>query len=130
MLLQDSKMLLLVELLPIAFNNDYWRATLTVTCTRFCQFISIYSNKTFVQSWIRLQVDASSPNARSDYKHWLRTFQNYLTAVPGDNVNGLNVLINFVSATVYYYIEDAATLDGAFEILLRIYAKPENEIFT
>ena len=65
----------------------------------------------------RLQVDPSSPNARSDYKHWLRTFRNNLTAVPGENVDGLDVLINFISATVYSYIEDAATLDGALEIL-------------
>ena len=77
----------------------------------------------------RLEVDPSSPNARTDYKHWLRTFRNYLTAVPDKNVPGLHVLINFVSATVYSYIEGATTLDGALEMLQRIYAKPKNEIF-
>ena len=77
----------------------------------------------------RLLLNPSSLNARSDYKHWQKTFRNYLTAVPGENVNGLNVLINFVSTTVYGYTENATTLDGALEMLQKIYAKPENEIF-
>ena len=79
----------------------------------------------------RLEVDPNSRNASVEYKHWLKTFRNYLTAVQqtNENVNQLNVLTNFVSATVYSYIGDCPNFDEALETLRKIYIKPQNEIF-
>ena len=70
----------------------------------------------------RLEVDPNSRNASVEYKHWLKTFRNYLTAVQqtNENVNQLNVLTNFVSATVYSYIDDCPNFDEALETLRQI----------
>ena len=79
----------------------------------------------------RLSIDPNSRNANVEYKHWLKTFQNYITAVRevNENVNQLQVLINFVSATVYSYIEDCPTFDIALQTLEKVFVKPVNEIF-
>ena len=57
----------------------------------------------------RLDTDPSSPSAAQEWKHWRRTFENFLEAVPGEDVNELRLLTNFVSPRVYETISECTT---------------------
>ena len=91
-----------------------------------------------------LETEPNEPEAEQIYKHWLKTFQCFLTSAEatrrnGDNepqVNKLSLLFNYVSHRIYLYIEDSTTyedakqvLDRIYLVLDRIYLKPKNEIF-
>lgn len=82
------------------------------------------------------------------FKHWLTTFKNFVSTIkpptpdptqasatndPAAAVSTpdpkLNTLINYVSASVFEYIADAATYDVAIQTLTDIYIKPVNSIY-
>ena len=74
----------------------------------------------------------TSPNAQDaskSWRHWLATFENFVAVIPGEEVNKLNVLINYVSSDVYQLFCDAATYDEAINLLKNLYVKTPNEIF-
>ena len=74
-----------------------------------------------------LNLEPSSQDATKTWKHWHRTFTNFLEAVEVANENApnkLNTLINYVSADVYDYIEDASTYEEAITILQGLYVSP------
>ncbi len=74
----------------------------------------------------------TSPNAQDaskSWRHWLATFENFVGVIPGEEVNKLNVLINYVSSDVYQLFCDAATYDEAINLLKNLYVKTPNEIF-
>ena len=76
----------------------------------------------------RFDTTPDSPDAAKSWKHWLRTFQNFLSSI--QDPNKLNLLINFLSPTVYDFIADCTDYDAAITILKNLYVKPANEIFT
>ena len=84
-----------------------------------------------------LETEPNEPEAEQIYKHWLKTFQCFLTSAEatrrnGDNepqLNKLSLLFNYVSHRIYLYIEDSTTYEDAKQVLDRIYLKPKNEIF-
>ena len=82
----------------------------------------------------KLSADPNSPLADKQYKHWLKTFQNFVESVRNANrdreVDKLALLMNYVSPTMYCSIESATTYDDALIILKSIYTKPKNEVFT
>ena len=44
---------------------------------------------------VRLDTDPNSPSAAKEYKHWLKTFENFITALPEEPApNKLNLLRN------------------------------------
>jgi len=47
----------------------------------------------------RLEVDSGSSTAADDFKHWHKTFTNYIAALetPEREINKLQVLINLLS---------------------------------
>ena len=75
----------------------------------------------------RLDVDPSVGDADKLYKHWKKTFDNFLESL--EEPNKLSILVNFVSARVYEYIAECDTFEDAIEILKNTYIKPKNEVF-
>ena len=75
----------------------------------------------------RLDVDPNAGDADKQYKHWKKTFDNFLASLP--EPQKLSILINFVSARIYEYISDIDTFEEAIEILEKTYVKPKNEVF-
>ena len=77
----------------------------------------------------RFDTSPDSPDAAKSWKHWLRTFNSFLTSVADRDPNKLDLLINYLSPTVYDYVADCATYDSAIETLKNLYVKPANEVF-
>ena len=89
----------------------------------------------------RFDCDPNASGADKQYKHWLKTFQNFVctlrvetnqTSAPSQEGASatttldelkLNTLVN------YEYIADSVTYDEAITALTKIYVKPVNEIY-
>ena len=65
-----------------------------------------------------------------EWKHWHRTFRNFIDESDENAPNKFQTLVNYVSHNVYDYIEDCADYDAAIETLTQLYIKTPNEIFT
>ena len=60
----------------------------------------------------RLSLDPNSSLAGKEWKHWIRTLENYLASFPAEDeipVNKLRLLTNSVAYDVYNYIEECVT---------------------
>ena len=79
----------------------------------------------------RLDIDPNSTTAAKEWKHWLRTFENFIQECGSgeDAPDKLRFLINCTSSTVFDFIEDCTTYEEAKQVLQELYAKPKNEIF-
>lgn len=95
----------------------------------------------------RFSVLPNTSGADKAWLHWKRTFTNYIASAirtpaatqPGDGetadptatlaANKLDVLINYVSSSVYDYISECADYDTAIQTLESMYVVPKNEIF-
>ncbi|XP_041364204.1 uncharacterized protein LOC121379622 [Gigantopelta aegis] len=77
----------------------------------------------------RLDLDPNSPTAAKEWKHWHRTFTNFIDECGDHAPNKYRTLINYVSHNVYEYIEDCNDYDTAITTLTNLYIKPPNEIF-
>lgn len=77
----------------------------------------------------RLDVDPNSADAAKSWKHWKKTFDNFLASFQNEPSDKLVVLTNFVSPTVYDIIADCTDYDTACATLKGLYEKPINEIF-
>ena len=79
-------------------------------------------------------MDPNSPSAGKEWKHWIRTFENYLASFPERAedeipINKLRLLTNSVAYDVYDYIEECVTYESAIRVLENLYVKTPNEIF-
>ncbi|XP_046855910.1 uncharacterized protein LOC124449011 [Xenia sp. Carnegie-2017] len=82
---------------------------------------------------LRQQRFDTNPNAQDiarSWLHWFATFQNFVAAIPNEEVNKLKVLVNYVSADVYQLFCEATTYEEAIELLKNLYVKVHNEIFS
>ena len=70
----------------------------------------------------------TAPDATKQWKHFHRTFQNFLTAVQG-NENRLQLLQNHVSPEVYTLIEECESYEQAITLLKRLYVKTPNAVY-
>ncbi|KRX70264.1 hypothetical protein T06_14261 [Trichinella sp. T6] len=77
----------------------------------------------------RLDVDPSSPTSSEQWKHWLATFENFLAALPQENLDKKSLLVNFVSPRIYSSIAASRTYEDAIQSLKSIFEKPVNEIY-
>lgn len=82
----------------------------------------------------RLDVDPSATDASKQWKHWKMTFKNFLdecteAAGEGRQPNKLRALINYISHSVYEYIDEETDYDACVQKLEELYCKPSNEIF-
>ena len=63
------------------------------------------------------EADSNSSTAATEWHHWKRTFENFLLVLPEGGLDKFGVLTNFVSPTVFQYIEES------------VFVKPSNEIY-
>eukprot|EP00795_Rhopilema_esculentum_P001722 gene1722-16205_t len=77
----------------------------------------------------RLDVDPNAPNASKPWKHWKRTFDNFITECGEAAPDRFRSIINFISADVFDYVEECTTYDAVVTTLERLYVKTPNNIF-
>ena len=77
----------------------------------------------------RLDTDPSSSSAEKDWLHWIRTFENFVSVLPAQGLNKLQVLTNYVSPRIFEYVERCEGYDDAIATLRALYIKPTNEVF-
>ena len=65
----------------------------------------------------RFDILPNTPVSAKEFKYWFRTFESYLSVLPQENLNKLNVLINFISSEIFEYGSDSTTYDSAIEVL-------------
>ena len=75
----------------------------------------------------RLTVEPSDSNASKIFKHWMKTFQSYLTSLP-EGTDKLGVLVNLVSADIYDLFSEDADYETAVATLTSAYVKTPNPI--
>ena len=77
----------------------------------------------------RFEIEPSAPNADRAWKHWLKTFTNFIQTLSSEDTDKHALLVNFISPQIYDYIIDTSDYDDAVEKLQSLYIKPKNEIF-
>ncbi|XP_068240175.1 uncharacterized protein [Palaemon carinicauda] len=78
----------------------------------------------------RLDLDPSLPSAAKEWRHWRKTFSNFIQEWGERAPNKLRTLVNYVSPNVFEYIEECVDFDTAISTLKKLYVKAPNEIFT
>lgn len=79
----------------------------------------------------RLSVDPSAADADRTYKHWFRTFENFIQSLTGPEsiaFNKLNLLINYIDPNIYEYISECDDFENAIQTLKELYVKPKSVI--
>ena len=63
--------------------------------------------------------------------HWKRTFTSFIASVTASNagINRLEVLINYVSPSIFEFITECENYDTAMNTLETLFIVPRNEIF-
>ena len=65
----------------------------------------------------RFECDPNLPSADKKYKHWKRTFTNFLGVINDGQLDKLDCLINYVSSDIFDLISDCNDYDTAIQIL-------------
>ena len=82
----------------------------------------------------RFETDPNDASAAKEWKHWLKTFQNFLEVSDAEKKleesQKLKLLTNFVSHNIYEFISECEKYEDAKKILEDLYVKPSNEIFS
>ena len=81
-----------------------------------------------------LNLYASSVTASKKWRHWIKTFENYIEVLDsaleeGHRTDRLKALKNCVSHHVYEYIEECTTYDTTMATHKNLYTKVPNEVF-
>ena len=78
----------------------------------------------------RLDPEPGFKTAADEFKHWLKTFENYLDALSAADLepDKYKVLMNLMSSQVYRYFADVEDYDSAIGTLKELYVKPKNMI--
>jgi len=78
----------------------------------------------------RLDAKPGLKTAADEFKHWLKTFEDYLDALSAADLepDKYKVLTNLVSSQVYRYFADVEDYDSAIGTLKELYVKPKNTI--
>ena len=73
----------------------------------------------------KLSLDLNSPTAVDEWKFWLKTFTNFVEAMPAGEgeaqINKLNVLTAYLTAPIYKVIAEETTYDNVVAALRRLY---------
>lgn len=77
----------------------------------------------------RLDLDPNSPTASKEWKHWRRTFTNFIEECGEDAPDKFRTLVNCVSHNVFDYIEECTDYESAIDTLQKLYVKTPNEVF-
>nr|BDT62039.1 MAG: hypothetical protein [Penaeus monodon majanivirus B] len=76
----------------------------------------------------KLDVDPNSPTASKEWKHWHRSFTNFIEECGESAPDKFKTLVNCVSFTIYDHIEECSGYESAIKILQQLYVKTPNEI--
>ena len=81
----------------------------------------------------RLNLEVKSTDAEIEYKHWIRTFDNFLGAVIKEDsdtsdTDKLKILLNYITPKVHNHIADCTTYTGAKAALQSVFVKKKNVI--
>ena len=76
------------------------------------------------------RLEAHLDSSPLQWKHWFSTFTNFLLSIkqPSDTTK-LQLLVSYVSLSVYSYIADYKTYDEAIKTLQAVFVKPTSEVF-
>ncbi|XP_064107949.1 uncharacterized protein LOC135216508 [Macrobrachium nipponense] len=77
----------------------------------------------------RLETDPSSPTAAKEWKHWHKTFTNFIEESGDAAPDKFEGLVECVAPSVYELIEDCSTFESAIAKLESAYVKLPNEVF-
>ena len=88
----------------------------------------------------KLTTSPNSVNADKVFKHWVKTFENFVgecattagdggVRVPATDAVKLKALLNNVSHELFAMVQSATTYDAAMKELEKIYVKPVNEVY-
>ena len=77
----------------------------------------------------RFTTDPNTGTAEIEWKHWHKTFENFLTSIAAQNPDKLVTLTNYVSPEVYIHIQDCGTYNSAIDTLKALYVRQKNEIY-
>ena len=86
----------------------------------------------------RLSLDPNSPTVAKEWRHWRRTFENYLASLPAEEGEGgnaevadtkLKCLINSVDFNVFDFIEDCQSYETAINVLNSLFIKAPSTVF-
>ena len=78
----------------------------------------------------RFNTDPESPQAAEEWLHWHTTFDNFIdSAKVEDDAEKYKLLINFISPTVFTYINEHKTYKPAVKALRFLYVKPRNTMY-
>ena len=78
----------------------------------------------------RLDLDPSAPNAAKEWRHWRRTFDNFIIKCVIDPVpNTHRIITNLISANVYEHVEDCADFQYVVDIIEKQFVISPNVIF-
>ena len=87
----------------------------------------------------RLSLDPNSPTVSKEWRHWRRTFENYLASFPAEEGEGgnaevadtkLKCLINSADFNVFDYIEDCQSYETAINVLNALFIKAPCTVFS
>ena len=78
----------------------------------------------------KLTTEPNDTQAEKTYKHWKKTFENFIEECGDEAPDKLRCLTKYVSGQVYEYFSDADTYDAAIQILDKLFIRDRNDIFS
>ena len=77
----------------------------------------------------RFECDPSSTGSDKQWTYWLRTFENFISAITTQKIDKFALLTNYVASSLYEYIADCDMYESTIAVLKKLYVKPQNEIY-
>ena len=79
----------------------------------------------------RLDVSPNTVDAPRAWRHWQAIFESFIKSLqrPDENLDKLQILINFVAPKIYKLFSDSNNYNEAITKLKAAYVKTPNEIF-
>ena len=77
----------------------------------------------------KLTTDPGQPLTENIYRHWKKTFENYIEECGENAPDKLRCLTKYVSHNIYEYFSEKTTFEAAIQVLDGIFIRPKNEIY-
>lgn len=77
----------------------------------------------------KFDVDPNDRCASQKFTHWFRMFETFLKSLQAHSPDKLDMLIHYLSHSVFQIIADCNDYGTAVAVLTKAYVKPRNEIF-
>ncbi|KRY49099.1 Retrovirus-related Pol polyprotein from transposon gypsy [Trichinella britovi] len=77
----------------------------------------------------KLAIDPTAPDAEKEWMFWLLQFQDFVQLTVDPGIDLLKILLLYLTASTFEYVQDCKTYDDAITKLNEFYVKPKNVIF-